>query len=197
MAQEYFCHESAHLEKNVSIGKDSKIWHECQLREDCVIGDDVSLGKGVFVDKGVKVGNGCRVQNGVSIYHGVKLAEWVFVGPNVTFTNDTSPRAGAKIWEATNTILKPGCSIGAGAIILSDLEIGSFAMVGAASIVTTDVEPFTLVFGVPAKVVSRICACGKTRLDNTRAPDEFVRDCCVKHLKSEVILLAKEEIKKL
>ncbi len=84
----------------------------------------------VFIDKNVEISKGCRIQNGISIYNGVKISEWVFVGPNVTFTNDRTPRAGSKSWKVSTTRLMAGCSIGAGSTIVSDVTVGAFAMVG-------------------------------------------------------------------
>lgn len=193
----FFIHESAYVEKNVKIGDNSKVWHFCHLRESCEIGNDVSLGKGVFIDQNVKIGDGCRIQNSVSVYDGVHIKKWVFVGPNVGFTNDKNPRAGSKSWKKSDTLLDNGCSIGAGSIVLSEVSVGSFALVGAASIVTTDVKPFHLVYGVPAVPIAKVCACGVTRLDLNATPDQYIMICCEENLREEVFELAQKEVQKL
>lgn len=192
-----FIHPTAIVEENVSMGERSKVWHHCHVRKGSILGDDVSLGKGVFVDQDVRIGNGSRIQNGVSVYHGVRVMEWVFVGPNVTFTNDRFPRAGSKAWKLSETILKPGCSIGAGCIITCDLTIGGFALIGAGTIVTESVPPFTLVYGVPSRVVSKICACGTTKFPLTDPSKDYIRPCCFTNLRDEVITLAKEQLKEM
>jgi acetyltransferase-like isoleucine patch superfamily enzyme len=193
----YYVHPTAIVESSTIIGSRTTIWHHCHIREKSILGDDVSLGKGVFIDQFVEVGKGCRIQNGVSVYRGVLIKDWVFVGPNVTFTNDRHPRAGAKSWELSETILMPGCSIGAGSIILSGLTIGTFALVGAASVVTNDVPPFHLAYGLPTKIISMICACGDTRLELKSSLDQCLQECCMKKLKDEVIQLAKHQIQEL
>lgn len=53
--------------------------------------------------------------------------------------------------------LKNDSWIGAGAIILPNVTIGEFSIVGAGSVVTKDVPPYTVVAGVPAKVLKTIC----------------------------------------
>lgn len=194
---DYFVHETAFVEDDVEIGERSKIWHFCHVRRTSSIGRDVSLGKGVFIDQNVSIGDGCRIQNGVSVYDGVHIKKWVFVGPNVGFTNDKNPRAGSKSWKKSHTLLDNGCSIGAGSIVVCEVNIGSFALVGAASIVTSDVEPFNLVYGVPAVPVSKVCACGTTRLELDATPDQYIMICCEENLHDEVLDLAKKEVEKL
>ena len=99
MKNSYFIHPTAIIEDNVNIGERANVWHYCHLRQGSTLGNDVSLGKGVFIDQGVTIGTGSRIQNGVNVYNGVIIKDWVFVGPNVTFTNDKYPRAGSKNWK--------------------------------------------------------------------------------------------------
>ncbi|MFL5783302.1 MAG: acyltransferase [Bacteriovoracaceae bacterium] len=190
-----YIHPTAIVEENVSVGSNAKIWHHCHVRTGSVISEDVSLGKDVFIDTGVTIEKGSRIQNGVSVYNGVMVHRWVFVGPNVTFTNDRVPRAGNKTWRVSKTELMTGCSIGAGSTIISDVTIGAFALIGAGSVVTESVPAFHLAYGLPAKIVSRICACGDSRisLEDTSSP---IRPCCEKRLLPEVLALAVAEAKK-
>ncbi len=194
MKDNFFVHPTAIIEKNVKIGDRSSVWHHCHIRQDSVLGSDVSLGKGVFIDQGVTIGTGSRIQNGVNVYNGVIITEWVFVGPNVTFTNDKYPRAGSKNWKLSETHLMPGCSIGAGSVLSSEITIGAFALVGAGSVLMTDVLPFHLTYGLPAKPVSKICACGNTRLEFTVPKTEYIQSCCLLNLREEVIKLAEQQI---
>jgi acetyltransferase-like isoleucine patch superfamily enzyme len=195
--QNAYIHPTAIVEKNVSLGKRSYIWHHCHLREGSLIEDDVSLGKNVFIDSKVTIKRGSRIQNGVSIYKGVIVKEFVFIGPNVTFTNDKFPRAGAKEWKLSNTVLEVGCSIGAGSIILCDLVVGTFAMIGAGSVLTENIPPFHLAYGLTAKPVSKICACGNSRFDFATLPKDYIRPCCLNNLKEDVLVLAEEKIRAL
>ena len=88
----------------------------------------------------------------------------VFIGHNVTFTNDTYPRAvttDGKLqtendWGCEPTIVKKGASIGSSVTLLSNLAIGENAIVGAGSVVTHDVPPNTIVAGNPARVLRKI-----------------------------------------
>ncbi len=67
---------------------------------------------------------------------------------------------GASDWEVGETVIRYGASIGAGAIIVTGVEVGRFAMVGAGAVVTRDVPAHGLVLGVPARLVGYVCACG-------------------------------------
>ncbi len=61
----------------------------------CEIGDDVKIGTFVEIQKGAKIGNRCKVSSHTFICEGVTLEDEVFVGHNVTFTNDRYPRSTA------------------------------------------------------------------------------------------------------
>ena len=53
-------------------------------------------------------------------------------------------------------VLKRNCWIGAGATILPGVTVGENAIVGAGAVVTKDVEPNTVVGGIPAKLIKRL-----------------------------------------
>ena len=155
---DYFTHETAEIEKNVSIGAGTKIWHHAHIRANVVIGKECVIGQNVYIDSGVTIGNYCRIQNNCSIYKVSKISDFVFIGPHVIFTNDKVPRAfnhqnkpiTEQDWETGTIIVEKGASIGAGAIILPDIKIGQYALVGAGSVVTKNVKAYQLVYGNPA-----------------------------------------------
>ena len=90
---DYFVHESSYVDDNVTIGKNTKIWHFCHVQSGAVIGENCSFGQNVNISSNVTIGNGVKVQNNVSIYEGVELEDYVFCGPSMVFTNDLTPRA--------------------------------------------------------------------------------------------------------
>lgn len=155
-----FIHPTADVSEGVKIGSGSKIWINVQIRENSVIGDSCVVSKDVYIDHSVNIGNNCKIQNSVSVYSGVTIGDKVFVGPNVSFTNDKIPRAFNENWQITPTEVKLGASIGANATIVCGVVIGDYAMVAAGAVVTKDVEPFTLVAGNPARPVAIIDVAG-------------------------------------
>lgn len=160
MSVNVFVHPTANVSPQASIGEGTKVWINVQIRENASIGTDCILSKDVYIDHSVKIGNRCKIQNSVSVYHGVEIGDEVFVGPNVAFTNDRVPRAFNADWKITPTRVENGASLGANSTIVCGITIGEFAMVAAGSVVTRDVEPFTLVMGNPARPVARIDKAG-------------------------------------
>lgn len=151
-----YIHPTAHVALNAIIGAGTKIWINVQIRENVNVGPDCIISKDVYLDHGVRIGARCKIQNSVSVYHGLIIENDVFVGPNVAFTNDRVPRAFNPDWVITPTRVHSGASIGANATIVCGVNIGEYAMVAAGSVVTHDVEPYTLVMGNPARPVARI-----------------------------------------
>ena len=124
------------------------------------------LGQNVYVGPNVRIGARCKVQNNVSVYEGVTLENDVFVGPSAVFTNVKNPRAEInRRDDFAQTIVRRGASIGANATIVCGVTIGEYAFVGAGSVVTRDVDAYTLVVGNPARVAGRVCRCAEVLLD--------------------------------
>lgn len=159
---DYFVHESSYIDKDVTIGAGTKIWHFCHVQSGAKIGEQCSLGQNVNIAANVKLGNGCKIQNNVSLYEGVELEDYVFCGPSCVFTNDLTPRAkypkGHENYK--KTLLKEGASIGANATIVCGHTIGKHAMIGAGAVVTADVPDHVLALGIPARQVDWVCTCG-------------------------------------
>jgi UDP-2-acetamido-3-amino-2,3-dideoxy-glucuronate N-acetyltransferase len=169
--QDYFVHESSYLDKNVSIGKGTKIWHFCHILEGSVIGDNCKIGQNVVIGPNVKIGNNVKIQNNVSVYPGVILEDDVFCGPSCVFTNVFNPRAAiARMDEVRHTLVKKGATIGANATIVCGRTIGRYAFIGAGAVVTKNTPDFALVYGNPARVSGYMCACGiKLKFNKLRA----------------------------
>lgn len=173
MASEYYVHPSADVSTKAIIGKGTKIWNNAQVREGARIGEFCNIGKDVYIDVGVEIGNRVKIQNGVSVYRGVLVEDDVFLGPNMTFTNDRFPRSFNKDWQVVNTFVRKGASIGAGAVIICGIVIGEYAMIGAGSVVVKDVPPYALVVGNPGHIIGGVCRCGVPLFR-----DEIVQGTC-------------------
>lgn len=160
MTNDTYIDPTANVSPDAKIGKGTKVWINTQVRENTLIGTNCILSKDVYIDSGVSIGNGCKIQNSVSVYQGVTIENDVFVGPNVSFTNDKVPRAFNSDWKITKTLVKNGASLGANATIVCGITLGEYCMVAAGSVVTKDVPPFTLVVGNPARVIAKIDKAG-------------------------------------
>ncbi|MDH4187089.1 MAG: N-acetyltransferase [Nitrospira sp.] len=145
---------------NVKLGRDVKFSRFINIYG-CEIGDETKIGAFVEIQKNAKVGKRCKISSHTFICEGVTIEDNVFVGHNVTFVNDTFPRATTangglqteKDWKVERTLVKKGASIGSGVTILANVVIGEGALVGAGSVVTKDVPPYGVVVGNPARLV--------------------------------------------
>jgi len=159
--KDYFAHETAVIDKDCSIGKDTKIWHFSHIMSNATIGQQCNIGQNVVVSPHVILGKNVKVQNNVSIYTGVICEDDVFLGPSMVFTNITNPRSAiVRKNEYKKTIVKKGASIGANATIICGNTIGEFALIGAGAVVTKEVLPYALVVGNPSKQVGWVSEYG-------------------------------------
>ncbi len=147
-----FIHKLSDIQ-STKIGKNTKIWQYCVVLPDAVIGIGCNICSHCFIENDVVICNNVTIKNGVQVWDGSLIEDDVFIGPNVTFTNDKMPRSKNYLNKLQGPHIKQGASIGANATILPGIIIGEFAMVGAGSVVTKDVPPYSIVYGNPAKVI--------------------------------------------
>src|SRR5690606_13051903 len=110
------------------------------------------LGQNVYIANRVVIGNNVKIQNNVSVYDNVTLEDDVFCGPSMVFTNVYNPRSAVSRKEDyQDTLIMRGATLGANCTIVCGVTVGSYAFVGAGSVVKSDVLDFALVVGVPAR----------------------------------------------
>lgn len=112
------------------------------------------FGKNITIGKNVFINSGCHFQD----QGGITIGEGSMIGHNVvlaTINHDLEPkndrknhyapiRIGNHVWIGSNAVVLPGVSI------------GDWAAVAAGAVVTKNVLPYTVVGGVPAKVIKTI-----------------------------------------
>jgi len=148
---------------DVKIGEGAKVFDFVNLYG-CEIGENSKVGTFVEIQRGAKIGKNCKISSHSFICEGVTIEDNVFVGHNVTFTNDIFPRATnpdgslqtADDWKCVSTLVKKGASIGSSVTILCGITIGENAIVGAGSMVTKDVPANCVVAGNPAKILRNL-----------------------------------------
>lgn len=153
----YYVHPRGVCESE-TIGDGTRIWAFAHVLPGAQIGSDCNICDHVFVENEVVIGDRVTIKCGVQIWDGVSLGDDVFVGPNVTFTNDPKPRSKVHLDEYAKTVVAEGSSLGGGSVILPGIRIGRRAMVGAGAVVTKDVPPNAIVVGNPARIVGYVDA---------------------------------------
>jgi UDP-2-acetamido-3-amino-2,3-dideoxy-glucuronate N-acetyltransferase len=133
------------------IGANTYIWQFSVVLEGAEIGENCNVNCNCFIENEVKIGNNVTIKSGVQIWDGITLEDNVFIGPNVTFTNDHVPRSKVHPGSFSKTLIRKGASIGANCTIISGVVVGEYAFIGAGSVLTKSVQPFTLWYGNPAK----------------------------------------------
>jgi UDP-2-acetamido-3-amino-2,3-dideoxy-glucuronate N-acetyltransferase len=153
----------ARITPDVIFGKNVKVFAFVNLYG-CEIGDDSKIGTFVEIQKGVKIGKQVKISSHSFICEGVTIEDGVFIGHGVMFTNDKYPHSttingklqNEQDWEVIPTIIKERASIGSNATIICGVTIGEGAIVGAGSVVTHDVPPYSIVAGNPARILRMV-----------------------------------------
>ena len=157
-ANGYLC-----IASDVKLGQNVKLSKFINLYG-CEVGDDTKIGAFVEVQKKAKVGSRCKISSHTFICEGVTIEDEVFIGHNVTFVNDSFPRATSRTgalqteqdWKVEVTLVKKGAAIGSGATILANVVIGENALIGAGCVVTRDVPANAIVVGNPGTVLRHL-----------------------------------------
>lgn len=161
-------HVTADVDETADLGPGTTVWHLAQIRENARLGRGCIVGRGAYVGPGVDIGDHVKLQNYALVYEPARLEDEVFIGPAVVLTNDLFPRstdASGKLkrpadWEALGVVVRRGASVGARAVVLPGVVVGSWALVAAAAVVTRDVPDFALVAGVPARRIGWVGRAG-------------------------------------
>lgn len=169
-----FFHPQAIVE-TADVGAGTRIWAFAHVLDGARIGQDCNVCDHTFIEDDVEIGDRVTIKCGVYLWAGARIEDDVFIGPNVTFTNDRRPRSKRYPPRFETLVLRRGCSIGAAAVLLPGIEIGEYALVGAGAVVTRSVPAHALVVGNPAQIVGAVCRCGR-RLDAEETPP-YCRAC--------------------
>jgi len=152
-------------------GKNCIIDHTVEILnpERVFIGDNVQLRSGVILQprtNTISIGDNSGISPYVCIYGKVVIGKYAMIGPHVmiaggnhVFNKTDVPMILQKKSQNLGILIEDDVWIGANAVIMDGVTIGSGAIVGAGSVVTKDVEPYDVVVGNPAKKI-------KNRKDN-------------------------------
>ncbi len=172
---------TARLGKNVSLGKQVTLEYGSSILAQ-KIGDYTYINKYCLVDKNVSsIGKFCSIAYNVRIGLGGHPTDWLSTHP-FAYNKSYGFVDKDKVWTtgSEETVVGNDVWIGANSTVLAGVKIGDGAIIGAHSLVNKDVEPYSIVIGVPAKHL------------RYRHSDEVIQ----KLLKTEWWNMSKEELMK-
>jgi acetyltransferase-like isoleucine patch superfamily enzyme len=112
------------------------------------------IGRNVYIPGDLKISDMSSRQNHLLIQ------DRVSIGPGVILITDSGPNNSHLInifpLKSGRIVIENDAWIGAGAIIMPDVRIGECTVIGAGSVVTKDIPPFSVAIGLPAKVTKEI-----------------------------------------
>jgi len=134
---------------HVIVGKGLRTGHNVLIRENVAIGENCVVGTQAILDGYVRVGNYSMVQSHCYITQSVSIGNGVFIAPGCIFMDNKKIVLGNGLEQIK---IEDYVRIGGGTKILPGITIGKYSLIGAGSVVTKDVPPKAIAFGVPAKV---------------------------------------------
>jgi acetyltransferase-like isoleucine patch superfamily enzyme len=152
---EAIIHPTAEVQTK-DIGDGTHIWQYCVILCKAKIGKNCNINFNVFIENDVIIGDNVTIKPGVQLWDGLRVENNVFIGPNVSFTNDKYPRSKIYPEKFIETKIKKNASIGAGSVILCGITIGENAMIGAGSVITKNIPENELWYGNPAKFIKKL-----------------------------------------
>lgn len=163
MGNNYYVHRSSYIDEPVQIGDGTIIMHFCHIMAHTIIGQDCKIGRNVTIEPAVIIGNNVTIENNVTLRSGVIIEDNVTCGQSIVFTSSPVIRTREiepKRSKVLPTIVKIGASIGANSTIICGNFLGSYALIGAGSVITHPVPNYAFVYGNPAKPAGWACQCG-------------------------------------
>lgn len=145
--------ENSQFGRNVDLQRFSMIYNS-------QMGDYSYVGRN-FTCWHAKIGKFCSISWNVGIgganHDYNRISQHAFLYANQFGMLDIGQQPGYDRFT-TDCVIGNDVWIGCNAVICRDVHIGDGAVIGAGSVVTKDVEPYTIVAGVPAKVIKRRCS---------------------------------------
>lgn len=156
--------------KIVEIGKNARIRSGTVIYSGCKIGDNLETGHNVVIREENEIGNyfsiwsnsvvdyGCKIGNNVKVHCNVYIAQFtiiedeVFIAPCVAIANEkyAHPKPTKNM---RGPVIKRGARIGINAVLLPNITVGEYSLIGAGSVVTKDVPAYAIVAGNPARIM--------------------------------------------
>jgi acetyltransferase-like isoleucine patch superfamily enzyme len=139
--------------QGVGAGPGLRTGHRATIREGSIMGEDVQIGSMADLQGALTIGSHARLHSNVFVGSLSTVEEFAWLFPFVVLTNDPHPPSDTC---TVGPVIRRYAAVGANSLVMSGVEVGEHSLVGAMSLVTRDVEPETVVVGVPAKPIGSV-----------------------------------------
>jgi acetyltransferase-like isoleucine patch superfamily enzyme len=143
------------LYAGTQVGNYLQTGHNAVIREENQIGDHFCLWSNSIVDYGCKIGSHVKIHSLCYLAQYTTVEDNVFMAPGVIIANDFHPGSKYSKGCMKGPIIKKGAQVGCNVTILPFVTIGEHALIGAGSVVTRDVPPYSVVYGNPARIAKK------------------------------------------
>lgn len=120
------------------------------IRDQVAIGKNAVIMMGAIINIGAEIGDNTMIDMGVVLGGRAIIGKHCHIGAGSVLAGVIEP-ASAKPVQIDDDVV-----IGANAVVIEGIHVGKGAVIAAGAIVTKDVEPYTMVAGVPAKVIKKV-----------------------------------------
>jgi len=137
------------LYRHVAVGERLRTGHNILVREHVTIGENCVVGTNAILDGYIRVGSNSMIQSNCYITQSTRIGNGVFISPGCAFFDNRRMILGEGLERTT---VEDYVRVGGGTTILPGITLGKYALVGAGSVVTKDIPPKAIAYGVPAEI---------------------------------------------
>ena len=141
-----------------------------RIEPGAIIRDQVKIGEQAVVMMGAVINIGASIGEGTMIDMGAVLGGRAIVGKNCHIGAGSVLAGVVEPVSAVPVVVEDDVLVGANAVILEGVRIGKGAVVAAGAVVIEDVPAYTVVAGVPAKIIKQK---DQVRLNKTTIVEEL------------------------
>ena len=148
----------------IGVSNQIRVWYCSKILKILEYDSNSKFETDIYISDGTKlrIGKYCRINENVFFQGDVIIGNYVMIAPNVTIHSSThiydsieNPMVLNGLSNNNTVIIEDDVWIGRNVVVLPGIKIGKGSIVGANSVVTKDIEPYSIYGGVPAKLIRK------------------------------------------
>jgi acetyltransferase-like isoleucine patch superfamily enzyme len=150
--------EFARVSRHASLEPPVRMWGTSHVREDCVVGKFSFINDRTTLFPGTTVGRYCSIGKACEIGAPTHPDSWLTSSPVAFDIRRHFPKerhlfGQSQFQQYQKTTIGSDVWIGSLSLVFGGTNIGHGAIIGAGAIVTSDVPPYAIVAGSPARII--------------------------------------------